>query len=80
MGFADPQQLTQPSHGITVTGARGLSDRAAELAVSTDQVSAEAPGGRNSVVVITPPDYDPAKKYPVVYFLPGSSSTLTSAR
>ena len=79
VGFADPQQLTQPSHGITVTGARGLSDRAAELAVSTDQVSAEAPGGRNSVVVITPPDYDPAKKYPVVYFLPGSSSTNAPA-
>ncbi|KHE73855.1 esterase [Kocuria marina] len=79
VGFADPQQLTQPSHGITVTGARGLSDRAAELAVSTDQVSAEAPGGRNSVVVITPPDYDPAKKYPVVYLLPGSGATEAPA-
>lgn len=79
VGFADPQQLTQPSHGITVTGARGLSERAAELAVSTDQVSAEAPGGRNSVVVITPKDYDPAKKYPVVYLLPGSGATESPA-
>lgn len=79
VGFADPQQLTQPSRGITVTGARGLSDRAAELAVNTDQVSAEAPGGRNSVVVITPPDYDPAKKYPVVYLLPGSGATEAPA-
>ena len=62
-----------------MTGARGLSERAAELAVSTDQVSAEAPGGRNSVVVITPKDYDPAKKYPVVYLLPGSGATESPA-
>ena len=45
-----------------------------ELGVSTDAVSPEAPGGRNSLVVITPEGYDPAKKYPVVYMLPGSGA------
>lgn len=74
-GFSDPEKLKQESDGITITGARGLSQRAVDLTVSTDAVSPQAPGGRNSLVVITPEGYDPAKKYPVVYMLPGSSST-----
>ncbi len=75
VGFQDPQELRKESNGITVTGARALSQRAVDLTVSTDAVSPEAPGGRNSLVVITPEGYDPAKTYPVVYMLPGSSST-----
>ena len=74
-GFSDPEKLKQESDGITITGACGLSQRAVDLTVSTDAVSPQAPGGRNSLVVITPEGYDPAKKYPVVYMLPGSSST-----
>ena len=79
VGFTDAQAVSGPSHGITVTGARGLSERAVELAVSTDEVSAGAPGGRNSVVVITPQGYDPGAKYPVVYLLPGSGATEAPA-
>ena len=74
VGFQDPEAITTQDHGITVTSARGLSPRAVELGVSTDAVSPEAPGGRNSLVVITPEGYDPAKKYPVVYMLPGSGA------
>ena len=74
-GFADPQALRQPSDGMTVTAARGLSPRAVELQVTTDAVSSEAPGGRNSLVVVTPENYDPAVAYPVVYLLPGSGAT-----
>ncbi|RKQ33148.1 alpha/beta hydrolase [Kocuria tytonis] len=74
-GFADPEALRRQADGITVSGARGLSPRAVELEVQTDAVSPDAPGGRNSVVVITPENYDPAVAYPVVYMLPGSGAT-----
>ncbi|MDO4919821.1 alpha/beta hydrolase family protein [Kocuria sp.] len=73
-GFEHPEQLRQQADGITVTAARGLSQRAVELEVTTDAVSRDAPGGRNSVVVVTPENYDPARKYPVVYMLPGSGA------
>lgn len=79
-GFQDPDELTRQSHGITITSARGLSSRAVELGVDTDAVSQQAPGGRNTMVVITPEGYDPAKAYPVVYMLPGSGATDAPAR
>ncbi|RLY91749.1 esterase [Kocuria tytonicola] len=78
-GFADPEALRQEDHGITVTGAWSLSERAVDLTVETDAVSPDALGGRKSVVVIAPENFDPSKKYPVVYMLPGSSSPDASA-
>lgn len=78
-GFEDPETLREEHHGVTVTGARSLSDRAVDLTVETDAVSPDALGGRKSVVVIAPENMDPAKKYPVVYMLPGSSSPDASA-
>ena len=74
-GFKNPDTLTEESHGVTITSARGLSPRAVELGVQTGAVSPDAPGGRNSLVVVTPEGYDSAKKYPVVYMLPGSGAT-----
>lgn len=79
IGFTDPQSLRQPSHGLRVMGSRALSERAAELVVATDEVSERAPGGRNGLVVITPQGYDPSKRYPVVYLLPGTGSTDSPA-
>ena len=75
VGFEKPEKLAEESNGIAITSARGLSPRAVELGVKTGAVSPDAPGGRNSLVVITPEGYDPAKKYPVVYMLPGSGAT-----
>ncbi|MGX0887966.1 S-formylglutathione hydrolase FrmB [Kocuria rhizophila] len=79
VGFDNPEKLKHEANGITITSARGLSPRAVELGVETGAVSPDAPGGRNSLVVITPEGYDPAKKYPVVYMLPGSGATEASA-
>ena len=78
-GFGDPEALRAQDHGITVTAARRLSQRAVDLTVETDAVSPDALGGRKSVVVIAPENYDPSTRYPVVYMLPGSSSPDASA-
>ena len=77
--FLRPADLDSGSHGITVTGARALSERAVEIAVSTDAVDPRVPGGHNSVIIVRPEHYDPDQRYPSVYLLGGSGAETTPA-
>lgn len=78
--FLDQTDFDEPSHGITVTGAQALSERAVEVGVSTDAVAEGLPGGQNSVIIVKPQNYDPGTHYRVVYLLGGSGAETSPAR